>query len=537
MTRSLVLLLSLFSALAAHAASDLRAFADGFFRPLTTPFETTIGIGVFNHGPDASGPLKLRITPPAPLQLEAQPRPETQLVCAPEGASVVCTHPGLAKDALDFRRFRVFASTIDAGGYDITVEVESADDPKPENNRITAHGEIYHLFALTTDADSGPGSLRDAIERSNAICPGNVICRIEPVQFGGFTYRPSTPLPAITGCNVSLNSGSSSIYVGVRLIELDGTRLTAGNGLEVRSSCPAGARGVSITGFAIGGFPENGIEVATQDEDPGSPGTCHSIGENAIGLDFTALEPRPNGLRGISVASPRSCVSIVRNYIGGNRASGISVWAAARVGIFQNHIGWGDWTRPKPNGNGASGIYIGSDEVFVSDNNIAFNGQFGIAIARWVRRPGVRQNVIHSNGGKAIDWALDGDTPNDADESDGIPNAPQITSIRTVQGSDGQPRLVIAGLLRSRTGVFGERFFISFYINGGPGLSGRFEAFQPFASIEVQPNADGVFELAWESSSLGVPRSGTMVTAQLNVLDSNRLHGTTSELSAPVPVP
>jgi hypothetical protein len=42
MNRFLVLLLSLFSAMAVHAASDVRPFGNGFFRPLTTPFSTTV---------------------------------------------------------------------------------------------------------------------------------------------------------------------------------------------------------------------------------------------------------------------------------------------------------------------------------------------------------------------------------------------------------------------------------------------------------------------------------------------------------------
>ena len=532
--RLLTAVLVLFSAFSAYAAADVSAFVNGFFQPLKTPFEATTGFGVYNDGPDASGPLTLRVTAPAPLQLQAQPRPESKLICADQGSAVVCTHPGLEPKTGDALLLRAFAPTINAGRYDLVAEVTVADDPKPENNRVVARSEIYYLFELTSGADSGPGTLREAIERSNAVCHGDVSCTIQPLQWGGFTVRPETPLPAITGCNLGISAGSSSIYYGPRMIELDGSLLTSGNGLQVRSACPAGSRGVYITGFAIGGFPENGIELATQDEDPAT--TCHTLYDNIIGLDYAGLEPRPNGLRGVSVGSPKTCVEIGANYIGGNRASGIAVWAAARVNIAHNHIGWGEWSIPKPNGNGASGIYIGSDEVTVSGNNIAFNGQFGIAIAPWVRRPGVFVNTIHSNGGKAIDWSLDGDTPNDPDESDGIPNAPQITSIRIVEGS-GQPRMVISGLLRSRTGVFGQRYFINFYINGGPGLNGRFEAFQAYTSIEVKPNADGLFELAWETNPIGVLRRGAMITAQLNVFNEGLSRGTTSELSAPVPIP
>lgn len=132
-------------------------------------------------------------------------------------------------------------------------------------------------FVVTTDADSGPGSLREAIERANATCIDGSECRISGIRDGDLIIRLFSPLPAITACNLLLSAGSNSIYTWHRAIELDGSALKTGNGFEVRTACRAGQRGVFITGFAIGGFPENGILLATQDATPfagqGVPGT------------------------------------------------------------------------------------------------------------------------------------------------------------------------------------------------------------------------------------------------------------------------
>ena len=533
---SLSLFLVLFAAATAHAASDVRIFANGAFLPTATPFEARMSFSVFNAGPDATGPLTVRIHLPAPFELV--PPNDPPWVCTTDDRVTTCTHPGFDFEKGDFVLYDITAPQIDAGIYDIPHEVEVASDPVSENNRSVARLLIHHLFVFNNEADSGPGSLRDAIEQANAICDGRAICRVENVEARGLTIRPQTPLPAITACNTLVEARSTSIYFGSRNVELDGSLLERGNGLEVRSACPAGSLGVRISGFAIGNFPENGIEFSSNDEDPLT--SCHSVSESSIGLDAGARFPRPNGLRGVSVSSPRTCASITRNYIGGNRASGVSVWATARTSISGNHIGWGVWTEPKPNGNGASGVFIGSENVFVGSNNIAFNGQFGISIAPWVRRPGVSTNVIHSNAGKAIDWNLDGDTPNDVDENDGVPNAPRLTSIRFFEVDTPfgkQPRLAVSGVVRSRTGVFGKRFFVNLYVNGTPGLNGRFEAFLPIASFEVTPNAEGPFEIAFESTPLGVFRSGTGITAQLVVREDDGTSSTTSELSDPLFIP
>ena len=542
MTRSLAVLLALVAAVSAHAAADLQIFGQTGQAPAGSAFQAHMSFFVVNRGPDTSGPIKVRMTFPEGTVFPGLFPGDVPWTCATEGASVVCTRPPLLAEHGDSRNFTVTASApIAPGTYDVVFELLDAEgDPNLDNNRSVVPLVVYHQLDVTTDADSGPGSLRAAIEFANANCHDGILCHITGPREGEMTIRPLSPLPPITACGVSMNAGSNSIYWEHRRITLDGSLLQAGNGLEVRTACPAGTPGVSISGFAIGNFPGNGIVLATQDEDPCS--SRHGVIENVIGLDKVGLEPRPNGQRGVSVESPRTCASINFNWIGANRASGIAIWGAAPATVvFSNHIGWGHWLQPRANGNGASGVFINANDVHVVGNNIAFNGQFGVSIMRGVQRPDVRNNVVHSNVEPAIDWGLDRETPNDPDESDGIPNKPVITSVTTSERNVSGFREItarVAGVVRSRTGVYGSRYIVNVYVSGGPGLHGRYEAFSFVRSVEVFPDHEGTFEAPFETDEVRFfTKTELGFTAQLVVQDQEGRNFWSSELSDPYVVP
>jgi len=118
----------------------------------------------------------------------------------------------------------------------------------------------------------------------------------------------------------------------------------------------------------------------------------------------------PN-LRGIVTMGRRSVV-IGGNVISGNVRSGIFA-LDGRLWIDNNRIGLAAHAdTPLP--NGASGIYIGPNTqqfAFINYNVIAFNHEFGIAIDGATKWAGGASNRIWSNGGIAIDVALDGPSP------------------------------------------------------------------------------------------------------------------------------
>src|ERR1051325_4266238 len=116
-------------------------------------------------------------------------------------------------------------------------------------------------FTVTTNADSGPGTLRDAIEQANAQCDGSRLCaiRFDHVLYG-VPIQVLSPLPAITACAITIGEPATAELTGNRAIERSGVRLVSGSGsgLEVRARCGI-ANAITIRNFAITAFPDNGV--------------------------------------------------------------------------------------------------------------------------------------------------------------------------------------------------------------------------------------------------------------------------------------
>jgi hypothetical protein len=88
-------------------------------------------------------------------------------------------------------------------------------------------------FLVTTTADSGAGSLRQAILDSN----GAAVAQANTIDFdiagtGVQTILPQSPLPGITQA-VLIDGFSQPGYSGSPIIELSGGRAGGGDGLDV----------------------------------------------------------------------------------------------------------------------------------------------------------------------------------------------------------------------------------------------------------------------------------------------------------------
>ncbi len=91
-------------------------------------------------------------------------------------------------------------------------------------------GAAGNVFVVTNVADSGAGSLRDAIERSNASAPVPLVANGISFQLGSGApgvIRPATALPVLT--NAVVLDGTS----GSGRVTLDGSALPAGSALLV----------------------------------------------------------------------------------------------------------------------------------------------------------------------------------------------------------------------------------------------------------------------------------------------------------------
>jgi hypothetical protein len=131
-------------------------------------------------------------------------------------------------------------------------------------------------FHVTTTADSGPGSLRQAILDANAADGADTIDFAIPVA--PYTIRPATALPTITGA-LTIDGTTQPGFLATPVVEIDGSLAPPGaNGLEIA------AGGTTIRGLVINRF------LATPTGAGGSgivvsSGTGTTIAGNFLGTD------------------------------------------------------------------------------------------------------------------------------------------------------------------------------------------------------------------------------------------------------------
>jgi hypothetical protein len=179
------------------------------------------------------------------------------------------------------------------------------------------------MFTVTTTADAGAGSLRQAIIDANAN-PG-----ADTIQFaiasGQRTINLLSELPHITE-TVTLDGTTQPGFAGAPLVELTGTAAGYANGLWLE----AGASGSDVRGLVINRFQANGIVLDhTQDvviegnyvgtnadgSGPTEPGTPDPSGNVSAGV---ILLGGTDNLIGGTTAAARNVISL-------NMGDGVSV--------------------------------------------------------------------------------------------------------------------------------------------------------------------------------------------------------------------
>jgi hypothetical protein len=304
-----------------------------------------------------------------------------------------------------------------------TIHADQPDSRTDVGRVYSLKTPLFRMFRVTNTADSGSGSLREAINSANASCTDNYPCKIafavpSPAIDGVQTIHPETPLPHLQGTNLVVDGGMQTALFGDSNpagpeVQLLGDRLSEGDGLVIETSCIS-----QIQGLTISGFPGAGIVVlddlctppfnySTPSEDV--PLLPRTIIGNYLGTDPTGSRAVPNERGIVSAGTHVSPIRIDGNLISGNRRSGIFLASGQASLILGNAIGL-DPSRKVPLGNGASGIYIGPDAYAtdVSDNMIAFNHHSGVSVAAAAVQ--IQLNSIFANGQLAIDLGLDGPT-------------------------------------------------------------------------------------------------------------------------------
>lgn len=297
----------------------------------------------------------------------------------------------------------------------------------------TAATTMYRAIIVTSTADKGAGSLREAIDTANATCAPPARCAIqfniaEASDRPWKTIRPRSALPAIRGVNLRID--------GATQVGFSGAGNADGPSIEISGGYGIGAAGLDIDGLgiqeianlAINGFRGDGIALSFDRIKTFGPAS--SIHHNFIGTDATGSLAVPNH-RGIGLTeiAPRDwpATTIANNVISGNTRSGLLangggiLVSGNRVGVKAH--------QDEPLPNGGSGIFFNrsSDRIEVSHNVIAFNREMGIAIHPEARYVNVQENRIWGNGGLAIDDGLDGPSPA-VTTDDGLLENPTVIS-------------------------------------------------------------------------------------------------------------
>lgn len=280
------------------------------------------------------------------------------------------------------------------------------------NARETGHyGVVAHAFGLSavmfdeaifgrdyvvaTTADSGAGSLRQAIVDMNRDCVTNESCKTSFAIDGTIVLH--SPLPEITGNDVSIDGGSR--------IHLDGSAAGLGHGLMFRNSL------ARATGLTITGFDGNAIET-------------HAAFSMILRNDL-----RANRSRGVVFVGGRGYV--VDNQLTGNGRSGGFFWTSNDVRVQRNVVA----------NNGASGLFFHKPEFSFQfseavDNVITGNAHAGIGLSLTTTGDYAR-NTFADNGAGPLDIGLDGpsrSTVTGAPGLGGVVGAPVITSARFANG-------------------------------------------------------------------------------------------------------
>lgn len=292
----------------------------------------------------------------------------------------------------------------DVGGtvYFDAVVTSSDPDFNPDNNHASIAVTLVSQFAVTSTADSGPGSLRQAMidaNRAGFSAPAQIAFRLPNPS----VIQPLSPLPPLGGI-VTLDATDKGI-------EIRGDLLQEGHGITLEDICE-----VRLRGLTISGFPHNGINI-------GSARVCGGEYPPVV-ISGNKIRGNERGIGG----SQTNALSIAGNVIGGNRRSGIFLYDGGAADIGGNFIGVTADGTPEP--NGASGIYVNIGSASIRGNVIANNGEFGIAVHPAAPAVGMRENLIFANGQTSIDVGLDLESPNGNDGQRPPLNHPVLTDAR-----------------------------------------------------------------------------------------------------------
>ena len=395
---------------------------------------------------------------------------------------------------------------------------------------------LLTTFVVTTAADSGAGSLRQAMLDANANAGADII-EFEIGSGGAHTINLLSQLPELTvaGGAITLNAKTQDGYAGTPLIAINGASapsasagivILAGNstieGLAIHSFNVRGIFvggnnniirdnyiGTDLTGTLDLGNATEGIVLSISNNNQilnnlisGNNGdgiefnnntTGNIVSGNKIGTDATGTLDLGNSGSGIIflASATNTANSILSNLISGNNSAGVLIGGNANL-VQGNLIG--------TNAAGSGAIANGDDGIRITTglsniiggqlpgqgNTLAFNTRDGIRINSGTGNT-ISGNSIHSNGARGIELLPTGVNPNDPSDPDtganGGQNYPVLTSATTTGAVT-----TINGSLNSTAST---TFTLEFFSSPTPDPTGFGEGRTYLGSTSVTTDASG----------------------------------------------
>ncbi len=261
------------------------------------------------------------------------------------------------------------------------------DDFDPVDDTSRSDYQLRRLFNVTSPADDGPGSLRQAIVDTAVFCE-NIPCliRANDPLVQSLVIQPNTPLPTIRG-RVKIDGGAARMT-------LDGSQLMDGDALRWDNGCE-----LRVDRLVIRNFRGHAIEAH---QDP-----ALRCGDNSFltPVNVTHSELAAN-LRGVVTKGVSATITdcIIRDHV--------------RAGIFADGGYFDEIARNQITNNGASGIFVNASTgnsylppgAEIYGNTISGNREWGIARAAGGSIH-IYENSIFGNNLYGIDTGLDLGTP------------------------------------------------------------------------------------------------------------------------------
>ncbi|MDQ3282673.1 MAG: right-handed parallel beta-helix repeat-containing protein [Acidobacteriota bacterium] len=399
--------------------------------------------------------------------------------CTMNETTIVCTAPVMPHGTYFNVDLRMRApERLTGGDLILRSSVTSKEGDFDPADDVAQHAlpVVRHILVENT-RDEGEGSLRQALLDASSQCttaPCVVDFRIaEPLPASGYyTIQPRTPLPVVGGFT-TIDGATQTRFGGDTNpqgpeIEINGSLVSYGNGLNLGEGCE-----VRVLNVAVNGFAGSGIEASRRTADYTAcnrfalitlPNTL--IAKNYVGVDARGENAVPNERGVVFVESTDGLIE--DNLLSGNRRSGLYADAVRYLGIRRNRI-----TR-----NGASGMFlnVGTREpnalgagADVENNIIAFNEHWGIA--RTARGEiSILGNSIYANRYQGIDVNLDFETPNQANDLNRVPNKPFLTSATYDAASN---TTIVQGSVTSKPALFFTIFTVEVFASADLSLYGQ----------------------------------------------------------------